>query len=134
MRMILLFAGAALAALSLSSENSAACRVNDTECNRATDGNVWSGTDKKPNQLLVTVCHGYWDRLDVGDYRGVRTRWWEPVIVKGNWKSTPLPTITQRCKKMWRRYGEQVAVFASCVNRIIWTPPITTSGKTYTLY
>src|SRR5690606_21975366 len=107
------------------------CRKRDDDCNRATSGKSYRGTDTNPNKIQVTVCHGYWHLLDVGTYKGQRTRWWEPVIVKGEWKSTPVKTITSECITMWRRPGEQVAVYADCVKRIIWTPPLYVSGKTY---
>jgi hypothetical protein len=128
----IIIAAFAVFCLSYFGGNSAsACTKHD--CNRTTSGHTYHGTDTKPNLIKVTVCHGYWNQLNVGTYRGRRTRWWEPVIVKDGWKSTVLPTNTTECVVMWRRYGEQVSTYASCVRRLIWTAPITRS-RTYIMH
>lgn len=126
----LLFAAFAMLCFACMGDSASACGRKEPDCNRTTEGHTYRGTDTNPNKIKVTICHGYWNELDVGTYRGRRTRWWEPVIVKAGWKSTVLPTNTTECVTMWRRYGEQVSTYADCVKRLIWTAPITRS-RTY---
>lgn len=123
---LLLSAGTALTVLTATP--AAACGVTVDECNRNTAGITFQGNVQIPDPIRVEVCHGYWDQLDVGTYRGQQTRWWEPVMVYGNWYGD-LPTATQACKVYWVRPGTELRLFASCVDRLISTGAMNRPGR-----
>jgi len=51
-----------------------ACGITEQECNRNSLGITFSGTVQIEDPVEVAVCHGYWNQLDVGTYRGQPTR------------------------------------------------------------
>jgi len=119
-------------AISLSFATQAiACGVTKEECNRNVLGITFEGTVVIKNPIEVTVCHGYWDQLDVGTLKGRATRHWGPVMVYNGWYGD-LPIASTECKTYWVRPGTEMRLFASCVDRIVTTGVMRKPG-TYTM-
>lgn len=131
MRIILLAIIAMAAFYTASINDTYACRASDIECNRSSDGTTFKGDRQLTKTISVTVCHGYWDLLDVGTIAGRSTKWWAPVMVFNNWYGD-LPEVTKRCKKYSVKAGTELRLFAECVQRIISTGRMYKSG-TYTM-
>ncbi len=112
----------------LTAPPAAACGVTVEECNRNAIGVPFKGNQKIPDPIRVEVCHGYWNQLDVGTYRGQKTRWWGPVMVYNAWYGD-LPIATKECKTYWVRPGTELRLFASCVDRVISTGVMNRPGR-----
>lgn len=101
---------------------------SERTCNRSTDGRTWKGEGTIAKPIPVTICHGYWNQLDVGTYRGVKTKWYSPVMQFGEWYGD-LEVVTSACKKFWVRPGTVIKLYASCVERVISTGPMKRPGQ-----
>ena len=98
------------------------------ECNRATNGRTWKGEGTIANPIQVTICHGYWDQIDVGTYRGVKTKHYSPVMQYGNWYGD-LKVVTSQCKLFEVKPGTIIKLYASCVERVISTGLMMRAGQ-----
>lgn len=110
----------------------ACTRTVGIDCNRVSTGVPWRGKGRMPNLIHnVTVCDPYFDRLNIGTYRGVRTRWWAPTMVRAGWFGD-LPVYTTQCTT-FKDFtpGTEIRIYASCVSRVIKTVPIYKPGTYY---
>lgn len=107
-----------------------ACTLTPTECNRASDGVTFNGDRQLVQPIDVTVCHTYWNRLNVGTYRGRTTKWWAPIMKYNSWYGD-LPVVTNECKKYSVKPGTELRLFADCVNRVITTGAMNKPGVYY---
>jgi len=116
--------------LSSAETAQAGCSNTQTEqsCNRSTDGRTWKGEGTIANPIVVTVCHGYLKDIDVGTYRGVKTRYYSPVMQYGGWYGD-LEVVTSPCKTFEVRPGTVIKLYAPCVERVISTGPMKRSGQ-----
>jgi len=122
LKILTLSVGLAVAATAVT-----ACGITEQECNRNSLGITFAGTVQIENPVKAVVCHGYWNQLDVGTYRGEPTRWWGPIMVYHSWYGD-LPIATQECKTYWVRPGTEMRLFASCVDAVITTGAMNESG------
>lgn len=121
----------AIAGLSTVAQAGGKCPQYKEECNRTAPKKNFKGDKQIPDQIRVTVCHKYWDRLDVGTLNGRRTKWWGPSIQFSGW-SADLPATAQRCKTFYVKPGSRITTYASCVDRVIRTPAMKKAG-TYSM-
>lgn len=94
--------------------------------NTAPDKHV-SGNKQIKNPIKVTICHTYWNRLDVGILNGRKTKWWGPTIRYGSW-SMDLKATASQCKSWWVVPGTVIDSYANCVQRIVTTSRMYKSG------
>lgn len=110
-----------------------ACDISgDRGCYRESSGVVFRGDRVLPRTIEVTVCNPYLDQYDIGTLRGVRTRWWGPVMryvsqKHGAWYGD-LEILTQECKTYWVLPGTEIRVFADCIDALITTGRMTRAG------
>lgn len=115
-------------AATASASSDCAVAQSASKCNRSTEGSAWKGEGTIAKPIQVTICHGFWNQLDVGTYRGVKTKWYSPIMQYGNWYGD-LEVVTSQCKKFWVRPGTVIKLYASCVERVISTGPMNRSGQ-----
>lgn len=113
-----------------SPETAAACQkisASEKICGDTAPQKYFKGDKQLVAPVKVTVCHPYWNRLDIGRLNGRATRWWGPTIRYGNWHAD-LPATASECKSFWVKPGTVIDSFASCVNRIVRTPRMMRAG------
>lgn len=110
----------------MASQAAACGQTATVACGLTAPEKHFSGNVKIQKPIKVTVCHSYWNQLKVGHLNGRATRWWGPTIRKGGW-SADLPAAASECKSWWVKPGTSIDTFASCVQRVISTGPMTRS-------
>lgn len=118
---------APMSGITITAAQAANCH-QPVACGNAADIITWDGNKKLRDQIRVEVCHGYWDLLDPGTYRGERTKWWAAAMVYGEWYGD-LPVVTAPCKTYWVKPGTELRLYAECVQRVISTGKMTKPGR-----
>lgn len=106
----------------------AACEHKVQICGNSANGVTFSGDRQIKDQIKVEVCHAYWHLLDVGNYKGQRTKWWAPVMNYNSWYGD-LPVITTECKTFWVKPGTELKTYEECVQRVVTTGKMTRPGR-----
>lgn len=118
----------ALIGYSIFSTPAAACgKTKQVACGLTAPEKHFSGKKQLVKPIKVTVCHSYWNQLDIGHLNGRATRWWGPTIRYHRW-AADLPAVASECKSWWVKPGTSIDTFASCVQRIVRTGPMRRSG------